>query len=273
MSLDRPESSDFADSPHATEARSGRLVSVVVVCAGQLEYTQLCLHSLLKHSRPPCEVVAVDMASLDGTKAFLQGAALAADLPIKVVELGRETDFATAYSAGIERCDGEYVVLLNNDTIVPSLWLNQLAGMADSDPEIGAVGAMSNHAPPAQRVGAISYRIRSLWPGNPGADPLKAARSAVDAVEGFARTWREQHPRQWFEAERLGSFCLLVKRKALDAIGRVLAPSPLGINADDLCARLHRAGYRSAVCKDLFIHHFGTRLAAPMPKPELWVPV
>jgi hypothetical protein len=47
------------------------LTSVLIPCCGQLEYTKLCVPSLLKHSRQPFELVFLDIGSLDGTAEYL----------------------------------------------------------------------------------------------------------------------------------------------------------------------------------------------------------
>ena len=49
------------------------LVSIVVPCCGMLEYTKLCVPSILKHTRPPFELIFLDIGSLDGTAEYLAG--------------------------------------------------------------------------------------------------------------------------------------------------------------------------------------------------------
>jgi glycosyltransferase involved in cell wall biosynthesis len=49
------------------------LVSIVIPCCGMLEYTKLCVPSILKHSRPPFELIFIDIGSLDGTAEYLAG--------------------------------------------------------------------------------------------------------------------------------------------------------------------------------------------------------
>ena len=72
------------------------LVSVIVTCCGQLEYTRLCLRSVLRYSRPPFELVFVDMASLDRTAEYLAGVAAAASVPVGIVRTGPEAGFGAA---------------------------------------------------------------------------------------------------------------------------------------------------------------------------------
>ena len=49
------------------------LVSIVIPCVGMLEYTKLCIPSVLRHSRPPFELIFIDIGSLDGTAEYLAG--------------------------------------------------------------------------------------------------------------------------------------------------------------------------------------------------------
>src|SRR5215468_1544810 len=61
------------------------LASVVVPCFGQLELLRLCAPRLLRHTRAPCELLFLDVGSLDGTAEYLDGLAAAAPLPVEVV--------------------------------------------------------------------------------------------------------------------------------------------------------------------------------------------
>jgi GT2 family glycosyltransferase len=79
-------------------------------------------------------------------------------------------------------------------------------------------------------------------------------------VDRFAREWRDQHQGKWQEVERLGGFCLLIKRAALARAGNPQGQAGLGVfDTDGLCARVRQAGYTLACCRDLFVHHFGSR--------------
>ncbi len=183
----------------------------------------MCVPSVLRHSRPPYDIVVVDLASLDGTTDYLAGIAAAARVPVKVTRIERDMDFAAAYNAGIAQCHGGLVVLLSNDTIVTEGWLDQLAALADLDPLIGMVGAMSNYAPQPQCTGPVPYGVVQRERESPSGD---AAHVETEAIDRFARQWREDHKGQWFEAEQLAGFCLMIRRAALDAVARVRDARP-----------------------------------------------
>jgi GT2 family glycosyltransferase len=83
------------------------------------------------------------------------------------------------------------------------------------------------------------------------------------AIDTFARQWRDDHRGKWLEAERLGGFCLLVKRDVLKRIGHLREAGDLALfDTDLLSAKARQAGFTLACCKDLFVHHFGTRTFA-----------
>jgi hypothetical protein len=57
----------------ATTRSPGGLASVVIPCFNQLEFTRHCLAALVRHTRPPWELVVVDNGSTDGTADYLRG--------------------------------------------------------------------------------------------------------------------------------------------------------------------------------------------------------
>ena len=49
------------------------LVSIIIPCVGMLEYTKLCVPSVLRCSREPVELIFIDIGSLDGTAEYVAG--------------------------------------------------------------------------------------------------------------------------------------------------------------------------------------------------------
>jgi len=233
---------------------------VMVPCCGQLEHTRLLVPNLLRHSRRPCEFIFIDVGSLDGTYEFLGGVAAAAGIPVEIVRTVTDVGLSAAIQEALSRVRGEYVVLLNNDTIVTSGWLDQLTALANMDPKIGLVGPMSNYAAPPQLVEKIPYRLKPRQDARAASGLVVNAPWDFDGLEQFAREWRDQSAGKWMEVQWLGGFCLLVKRKVLDTVGPLKVESGLALfDTDNLCHKAREAGFMLVVCRDLFIHNFGTR--------------
>ena len=74
------------------------------------------------------------------------------------------------------------------------------------------------------------------------------------------------------EPHRLGGFCLMIRRAVLDRIGAKLDQwTDMSLfDTDILSAKARQAGFTLCCCRDLFIHHFGTRtFAHGAPSPAL----
>ena len=250
------------------------LVSILVPCCGMLEYTKLCVPSVLKNSRPPFELIFIDIGSLDGTAEYVAGIAAAASVRVEVVRTATDLGIGSAINDALKQARGEYVVLLNNDTVVTDAWLNQLISLASLSSAIGLVGPMSNYAAVPQLVETVPYRVGprkgSRWQGSSASGDMLVDVAAVNA---FAKEYREQHKGKWMEVDRLGGFCLLVKRavlKKIEATSSLREWTDLKLfDSDILSSKARQAGFTLALCRDLFIHHFGTRtFAHGAPKPE-----
>ena len=235
------------------------LASILVPCCGQLEYTELCVPALLRHTRQPFELIFVDIGSLDGTNAYLRGIAAASGVRVEIVRTATDLHIPEVIEDAVKLARGEFIVLVNNDTIVTRGWLNQLVKLATYQPHHGLVGPMSNYAAPPQLVKHVPYRIR----GQRTEDrELGTQEPLVDtsAVDAFAKQRYEEYKGKWTQCERLGGFCLLIKREVLKRIGHLREWSDLALfDTDLLSAKARKAGYTLTCCLDLFVHHFGTR--------------
>src|SRR6266581_3045878 len=209
-----------ADMPSAANisiTSPAGLVSIVIPCCGMLDYTKLCIPSVLRHSREPFELIFLDVGSLDGTAEYIAGLrdGLASRLRVEVSRAATDLDIGEACQAALKLAHGEFVCLLNNDTVVTPRWLEALTGLARYSEGHGMVGPMSNYAAPPQLVETVPYRVgpRKGGPPHPNPSPPEyrgrgdAALVDVQAVQGFAREFHGQHKGKWMQVERLGGFC------------------------------------------------------------------
>ena len=224
-------------------ARAGnRLVSVIVPCSNRLDFTRGCVTSLVRHTRPPWELIFIDDGSRDGTADYLRGIQDASPRRVEVVTNSQIRGLLTACHQGLAAARGDYLVLLDNGAVVTDAWLDMLIALAEFDPKIGMVGPMSNHAPPPQLVESVPYRD-------------------LDAMQRFASAWRAEHRGRWLTTPKLSEACVLIKRAAFEAVGGLEERSASGL-VDEPGQRMRRAGYDLAVARDLFVHRHGSRTFA-----------
>jgi len=92
--------------------------SVIVVTYNNLEYTRLCLESLFaKTAYPNYELIVVDNGSTDGTKEYLSELGRSR-LDVKIILNDRNLGFSGANNLGIRAAKGDFLVFLNNDTVL-----------------------------------------------------------------------------------------------------------------------------------------------------------
>src|SRR5437879_5252456 len=140
------------------------LVSIIIPCCGMLEYTKLCVPSVLRCTREPFELIFLDIGSLDGTAEYLAGLrdGLAGRMRVEVCRAAVDLDIKDACREALELARGEYVCLLNNDTVVTPKWLDGLVALAQVSPTFGMVGPMSNCAAVPQLIETVPYRAGRL---------------------------------------------------------------------------------------------------------------
>ena len=245
-------------------AVAGQLVSIVIPCCGTLEYTEMCVPSILKHTRMPYELIFLDIGSLDGTAPYLRGLATGlANMRLQVVRTPSDLGIAQAVKEALEMCRGDFIVLLSNDTIVTRGWVNQLIGLMSQSAGTGMVGPMSNYATELQLVEAVPYRSgprKSVRPAEDDSGPRGLID--LDAVQAFADELREKNKGKYVNVDRLDGFCLMLKREVLRRLNQQGELSKLAdlsvFDKGALSAKARQLGYTLAICRDLFVHHFGT---------------
>ncbi len=214
-------------------------VSIVILVRNNLAHTRACIESVRANTRG-YECVVVDNGSTDATPAYLK--ALVAEEPHRFVVARSETNlgFAAGVNLGILLSAGERVCLLNNDTRVPEGWLWRLRAFLDADPALGAVGPMTNAA-----GGTIQE--------------VKVPEALPDHLDAADRQWFARHLGPVRRVHRLVGFCLLLSRRAVDAVGGLDVRFGLGnFEDDDLGLRIQLAGLALGMVESVLVYHRGS---------------
>lgn len=128
---------------------------------------------------------------------------------------------------------------MNNDTVVTYNWLSNLLACLWSSAKIGAVGPVTNYCSNYQQI-PVDYKT-------------------LGQMQEFARKINVSDPGLWERRLNLIGYCLLIKREAIDSVGLLDEDfSPGNYEDDDYSMRLIKKGYHLVLCRDTFIHHFGS---------------
>ncbi|MFC1913752.1 glycosyltransferase family 2 protein [Chloroflexota bacterium] len=121
------------------------LVSVIILTFNGREYIGDCLASVLQQSYPNFEVIVVDNASQDYSADIVEQ-----QFPsVTLIRSHTNVGFPAGNNIGIRASHGEYVILLNQDTTVTPLWMEELVKVTEQDEQIGICGSklLSLHEP------------------------------------------------------------------------------------------------------------------------------
>jgi glycosyltransferase involved in cell wall biosynthesis len=112
------------------------LTASVIVCAhNESRYLPACLHSLLAQTRPPDEILVVNNASTDATRAVAEriSGVRVVDEPRKGLVIARET--------ARRHARGDILVYIDADCRAPLLWMARVVRRFERDPDLLALSA------------------------------------------------------------------------------------------------------------------------------------
>src|SRR5215217_5550661 len=118
-------------------SKISNMISIVIVSWNTVRLLENCLASILTNSPVwPFEIWVVDNTSTDDTAQMVRE-----KFPqVHLVENQENVGFARANNQAIQQCTGQYVLLLNPDTLVTADALQSLIDFLEQHTEAGAVG-------------------------------------------------------------------------------------------------------------------------------------
>lgn len=122
---------------HFTEVENP-VVSIIIPVYNQIQYTKTCLRSLILNvsTQYSYEVILIDDCSTDETTETLETIS-----GLKYIRNTVNLGFLHSCRKGIELSKGNYICLLNNDTILLPNWLESLVDTIKEDENVGCVGS------------------------------------------------------------------------------------------------------------------------------------
>ncbi|HDR9128311.1 TPA: glycosyltransferase, partial [Burkholderia vietnamiensis] len=225
-----------ADFRDAIQALPRPKVSAIVLTYNNLHLTKDCLDSLERYSDGvDLEIVIVDNASSDGSPAYLSAWA-ASRGKVKLILNDDNHGFAGGNNQGLAAATGDYLVILNNDTVVTRGWAMRMVNHLRHNPELGIIGPVTNNIGNEARV--------------------DTRYSGLDEMHIEAQTLTDRCLGEWFELNTVAFFCAMLPRSTYERCGPISEDYGIGFfEDDDYCRRVQAAGLRVGCAEDVFVHH------------------
>lgn len=233
-------------------------LSIVIICWNDRKVIEACLKSIF--DQPPgdsFEVIVSDNGSTDDSVAYIR-----ATFPmVTVLENGANLGFAKGNNVGIRAARGDYVLILNPDTILHYDAVHRLLTFADVRPKAGAFGCRvlnpdgSDQLPAAPLPtlqGALVSALCLRWLGR------VSPRLLADWYPGWEGTTEREIGRQ-------SGCCILVRRSLLTLLDGFDERFFYHCEETDLCCRIWAAGSKVLFCPDAVITHLGGQSVGRFP--------
>ena len=226
-------------------------LSVIIVNYKVKHYLEQCLRSVAEASRGiAVEVIVVDNASGDGSVEYLRER-----FPdVTIIASEENLGFARANNLAIRNSHGQYVLLLNPDTIVAEDTFRDFITFMDSTPDAGGCGAYMLHTD-----GSFAPESRR---GLPTPFVAFCKMSGLASLFPKSRTFGRYYMRYLNENEvnrieiMSGAFMFL-RRDALDKAGLLDEDFFMYGEDIDLSYRILKAGYNNYFLPSRILHYKG----------------
>jgi hypothetical protein len=228
-------------------------ISVVIVNWNAKDYLAKCLNSLRSKSKNGfnIEILVVDNHSSDGSVKMIKD-----EYPeVVIIENKKNIGFGKANNQAIRKSKGDFILLLNPDTVIKTNAIEMLISYLKNNNHCGAVGPKIKNDD-----GTVQYECARRYP-----TPWTQFTVETTLYKRFPKShifgsylmtyWNHLNSR---EVECISGACMMIRRRALDEVG-LFDESFFMYGEDvDLCQRIRGAKYKIWYLAEAeIIHHQG----------------
>ena len=211
------------------------LVSILIPNYEHLEDLISCIDSIRTVSTwPNWEIVIIENNSSD-PKTFKGYKELLKDKRIHLIRYEGSFNYAAIMNLGVQYCQGEYIIQLNNDTkIISPEWIEEMLMLCQRK-DVGVVGAMLYYPDnTVQHAGAVM-----IW------QQQENIAAVSHAYKGYPRGEKGEMNRMGViqNYSAVTGACMMIRKKVWQEADGMDENFAVAYNDIDLCLRLRNAGY------------------------------
>jgi GT2 family glycosyltransferase len=226
-------------------------LSIVIVTTDGYQVTVDCLHSIYQNPpQDPFEIILVDNQSSPPIQPSIS------KIFPDVINLTPPTrqGFAKNYNLGMRHAQGNFLLILNDDTLVQPQALDNLLHFIQSNETVGMVGAKM-----VDVSGFVQSPCARKFP-----TPLDYMMIQLFLDPGFpiGKLW-DNHLRNKIEARKSGPVpsimgaCMLVRQRDLNKVGLLDEEYEFYFEDIEWCHRYQKSGFQVAYVSEATITHLG----------------
>lgn len=202
-------------------------ISVIIVSWNVADSLERCLKSIAETKYPNLEIIVIDNASTDDSLKIIKKSK-----NIIFIRNSKNNGFPKAVNQGLKKSTGDFLLLLNPDTIIPANFFTDSLSFFSNYPSAGIMGPKLSN-PDGTSQGSVFHEqsiystFREFWLGQKGLtgkySPDVNTPITVDAVSGA---------------------CMLFPKVTLDRIGYFTESVFMYYEDLDYCRRIRSEGFK-----------------------------
>ena len=224
--------------------------SIIIPCFNNIAFTEDCINSIVRNTQD-FELVLINNGSTDGTKSFFEDF-LVHHLNTKIITFKENMGFARAVNEGLTASTGEFVIVLNNDTLVGPNWALRMMKTLlmirklKKDDSFCFVGPVSNNASGIQNADVDVSKITD--------------------IDSFSNEYAKEHAGPPIFTHFLSGFCFMVIRDYLaDLVHFDTKYNTGGFEDNDFFLNAALKGFKCIVDNATFVFHHGQKTLSCIP--------
>lgn len=216
-------------------------VAIIVLTWNQRDVTLDCLDSLKKMDYPAecLDLIVVDNGSADGTAQAIRDRFEA----VTVLENTTNLGFAAGNNVGIRyamECGVDYIMLLNNDTIVATKMLTRLIDSSKTKPSVGIVTPKIYYYDEPERIWCAGASVN--WYNG---SSMRLQAEEIDPKQ-------DTEP---YYVDFASGCAICLKREVIDRIGLLDSRFFIYYEETDWCIRASNAGWSTLYVPTAYLWH------------------
>ncbi|OHB65255.1 MAG: hypothetical protein A2168_08300 [Planctomycetes bacterium RBG_13_50_24] len=225
-------------------------LSIIIVNYNAGHYLENCLKSVYAETKQiPFDIWIVDNNSKDASVSMIRS-----NFPlINLVENKENIGFARANNDAISKCAGDYILLLNPDTLIMENAIEKMVKFMDENPQTGIAGCKV-----LNEDGTLQLACRRSIPA-PGVAffRLTGLSRLFPNSKGMAKyNLTYLNPDEANEVDAVSGAFLMIRRQVVDKIGKLDERFFMYGEELDWCLRTKKAGWKVMYYPDAEIIHY-----------------
>ena len=220
------------------------LVSIVIPTKDQTDVLDTCLQSILaKSTYDNYEIVLIENNSTEpGTFEYYKDIVSCHPDKIKLFRWEHEFNFSKLVNYGAKCANGDYLLLLNNDTeVITPNWIELMLGIC-SQPNVGIVGAKLLY--PDNTIQHAGVNVTGIVAGHIG-------RDLPEGDWGYFALLDAQR-----ELSAVTAACMMTKRSSFENVSGFTEELQVAFNDIDYCLKIRELGNKVIYSPEIELYHY-----------------